>query len=58
MFGPAHPEPEVFLITLWDKSLGSIYSLSYNSAFEHENPNTFYFHLHDILLSFHLPCTG
>lgn len=50
MFGPAHPEPEVFLITLWDKSLGSIYSLSYNSAFEHENPNTFYFHLHDILL--------
>lgn len=46
-----------FLTTLWDKSLVLVYSLSYNTAFEHENPNIFYSHLHNILFSFHLPCT-
>lgn len=31
-------------------SLGSVYSLSYNIAFERESPSIFYLHLHDILL--------
>lgn len=48
MFGPAHPEPEVFS----DYFMGQDFrfSLYYNTAFEHENPHIFYFHLHDILL--------
>lgn len=50
MFGPAHPEPEVCLTTLWDKSLGPIYNLRYDTALERENHSIFYFHLHDILL--------